>query len=270
MKQSMLKNEILDIISSAREKVTPGFLERKIAEKFSLEKKEIRAAIRSLVQDETLSYTYEYGRNFLEMSFNKPARISKQVVLKPPGRAYRPHPNEVVVDISGGVSFGTGRHPTTRLATRGIESAVSDFRKFNKSQMSSCLDLGTGSGVLVIIAVLLGVQKGVGIDIDPNAMADARENVRLNQLTDKIQIYPQSVEDMTGEFPLVIANLRYTTIINQFSVLSKMSKKNGYLVMSGIKSEEVPNVLAVYSEDQYQKIFFKEEKGWVGLVLRTI
>ena len=265
----IIENEILSLIDASREKITPANLEKTLAQKLALKKSYIRDAIKSLVQQEALSYTYELGHTFIEKSFNKPLRISNNVVLKPPERHYPAQSNDIVVNIAGGAAFGTGRHPTTRLAVRGIEAAFEDFRLSNKEEMASCVDLGTGSGVLVIAAVLMGVNRGVGIDMDPNAIAEAKENVRLNGLTEKIDIHSKSVEEISGTFPLILANLRYTALIHFFPAIAGMCIKNGYLVMSGIKPDEMSEVLSVYAEQKFRRLFLEKENGWAGIVLRA-
>ena len=261
-----IEHDILSLILSARHKITPSDVEKSLSQTLCYNKSDIRYAVKNLIQEEELSYTYEFGHTFLEPSFNKPVRISKRVVIKPPERQYRIRPNEIVVKLSDGASFGNGRHPSTRLAVTCIEAAITDFHQSNTQPMQSCLDLGTGSGILVITALLLGVETGVGIDIDPNAIAEARENIRLNQLDGKIHIMAQSVEEVTGKFHLITANLRYTTLISIFPIISKMIEYDGYIVMSGIKSAEVPHILEAYPSLQFGTIFTAEENGWVGIV----
>ena len=140
--------------------------------------------VRDLVSDGELVYTYEFGSTFLEPSFNKPSRVSTHVVLKPPGYHYQPESEDIVIQIKPGAAFGDGRHPTSRLAVRGIEYVLKGLKVDTTSGQSSGLDIGTGSGILVLTAVRMGIQRGLGIDIDPAARSEAKENVALNQLED--------------------------------------------------------------------------------------
>jgi ribosomal protein L11 methyltransferase len=268
MRRGEIEDAIFEIISSSETKITPRDLENFITHRFSLTKNEAKVFLKALIMDEVLCYTYEFGRTCIETSFNKPVQLSKHVVIKPPDRHYELKKGEVVVNMVEGASFGTGRHPTTRLSVRGIEAAMAEFQLTGNAGPSSCVDLGTGTGILVITAVLLGMDRGVGVDIDPLAVSEALENVRLNGLAGKIQIYSQSVEKINGTYPLIIANLRYTALIRLFPILSAMLEENGFLVMSGIKSEELANVLTVYDESGYRVIYREEELGWAGISLK--
>ncbi|MBU4185145.1 MAG: 50S ribosomal protein L11 methyltransferase, partial [Proteobacteria bacterium] len=157
-----IKKELLDIIENSRRKVTPGELEKALSRKYSLERKEIRSLIRGLVTENFLAYTSHYGRTFIEKSFNKAVRISKHVILKPPGVNYKYREDDVVIEICQGVSFGDGQHPTTRLAIKGIEYALNKTDLLKGKDKTSVLDIGTGSGVLGITALLLGIKNAVG------------------------------------------------------------------------------------------------------------
>ncbi len=267
MKRGQIEDEILNITASAETKITPRDLENLVAHRFSLNRHEAGEYLKSLILEEALCYTYEFGRTCIEISFNRPVRLSKNVIIKPPDRHYTLEKGEVTVNIKGGASFGTGRHPTTRLSVRGIEAAMALYRLTGGAAPTSCLDLGTGTGILVVTAVLLGVERGVGIDIDPVAVSEALENVRLNGLADRIRIYSLSADEIDGTYPMIIANLRYTALIRLFPTLSAILEENGLLVMSGIKSEELSDVLSVYEGAIWRVAFREEEKGWAGIVL---
>ena len=153
---------------------------------FGINKKQTKSVIRELVAGGELAYTYEYGCTFLERSFAKPVRISKHIVLQPPGHHHPANPKDVVVKIKPGASFGAGNHPTTRLAIQGIEFVLLGDQALDKTNNTSVLDIGTGSGVLLITAILCGMQTGLGIDIDACARVEAAENVRINGLDDRV------------------------------------------------------------------------------------
>ncbi|MDL1982567.1 MAG: 50S ribosomal protein L11 methyltransferase, partial [Deltaproteobacteria bacterium] len=213
---------MLDIIEDSRRKVTPGELGKALSRKYSLERKEIRSLIRGLVTENFLAYTSHYGRTFLEKSFNKPVRISNHVILKPPGVNYKYREDDVVIEICQGVSFGNGQHPTTRLAIRGIEYALNEINLLEEKDKTSVLDIGTGSGVLGITALLLGIKNAIGVDIDPCSIKEARDNAKINKLEDKFVIKNMSLEDLNTKFTLITANLRYPTLMTIYHRLVKM------------------------------------------------
>jgi ribosomal protein L11 methyltransferase len=218
------------------------------------------------VADRQLVYTYNFGCSFLEKSFNKPTRISKRVVLKPPGMRYTPKSDDVVIDIAQGASFGSGEHPTTRLAVRGIEAALSLKNCLVTTKHTQALDIGTGSGILAIVAVSLGVKKALAIDIDPCSRSEAKKNIILNNMEDQIQILDRNIENINEKFSLITANLRYPTLKRLCSHISKITEKQGMVVVSGIKTDEVTDILKTFTRKGFSCAWKEFEKDWVAMV----
>jgi ribosomal protein L11 methyltransferase len=215
-----------------------------------------------LVHREELIYTYQYGCTFLEKSYAKPIRISSRIILSPSNRQIYVEPSEIVIKLQGGASFGTGDHPSTQLSIKGIEQALS---RPHPKQISNgtCLDIGTGSGILVIAAILLGIHFGLGIDIDPNALYEAKHNVILNGLTHRITIEDTPIDLITGSFSVIMANLRFPTLIRFFPDIYRLLDNGGFVVMSGYKKNELPDIMETYT-DGFKLLWSCEEKGWGG------
>lgn len=262
--------DILNIIATSPSRLTPPALEKALSKNTHLKRKEIKALIKDLVDRGELIYTYEFGATYLEKSFNRPIRISNSVVIKPPGHQYRPESGEVVLKIKPGASFGDGRHPTTRLAVRGVEYILKEFDSnlFFAEHRPAVLDIGTGSGILILVAVSLGMHRGVGIDIDPCARAEARENVLINDLIDRIEITDQYLENIDDTFYLVTANLRLPTLKKISPILRKIISPNGFMVISGVRSHETNDLIEKYAHKGFGKIWIKHELDWAGIVLR--
>lgn len=265
--RALIREAILNEVSESREKLTPPELEKRLKQKLGARKTAIKTAIRKLVDDQELTYSYHYGCSFLELSFNKPTRISDHVVLKPPGIQYVPASNEVVIDIQPGASFGSGDHPTTRLAVRGIEQTLSCHGFFHKKKDLPALDIGTGSGVLAIVAALLGATRVIGVDIDPCALAEAKKNVHLNKLEHCIKICDWKVDTICQTFALITANMRYPTIKRLSARIAQLTRTGGVLIVSGIKPDEVSDIIRVYAQHRFECIWKAHEKNWTGLVL---
>lgn len=261
-----IRQKVFETVSESKEKLTYGELEKRLSQKFAVHKKALKTAINDLVADRQLIYTYNLGCSFLEQSFNKPTRISKRVVLKPPGMSYTPESGDVVIDIAQGASFGSGEHPTTRLAVRGIEAALSGKNLFSKTNPTRALDIGTGSGILAIAAVSLGVKKALGIDIDPCSRSEAKKNISLNNMEDQIRVLDRNIENINEKFFLITANLRYPTLTRLCSHISKITEKPGMVVVSGIKTDEVTDILNSYTRKGFRCTWKAVEKDWVGLV----
>jgi ribosomal protein L11 methyltransferase len=261
-----IRQKVFETVSESNKKLTYGELEKRLSQKFAVHKKALKTAISELVADRQLIYTYNLGCSFLEKSFNKPTRISKRVVLKPPGMSYTPESDDVVIDIAQGASFGSGEHPTTRLAVRGIETALTEKNRFSKTNHTRALDIGTGSGILAIASVGLGVKKVLAIDIDPCSRSEAKKNIRLNNMDHRIQVLDRDIEHINENFFLITANLRYPTLVRLCSHISKITEQPGMVVVSGIKTDEVTDILDTYTRKGFDCAWKAVEKDWVGMV----
>ncbi len=268
MAEYQIRRYITAAIAVSPAKLTPSVLGQSLSEKYGLARKQIKAVIRNLVSDGELAYTYQFGSTYLELSFNRPRRVSQFVVLHPPGHSFFPGPDEAVVQIQPGASFGDGRHPTTRLALRGIEMVLRRQCAGSSFSRAVVLDVGCGSGVLVIAAVCLGAAAGLGIDFDECALAEARQNVRLNALENRIEISGRPLEAIHDRFRMVTANLRYPSLNQLRSQLSSLTASGGVLVISGIRTLELNDLLQFYAEKQWFCRWRGTEAGWAGVVLQ--
>jgi ribosomal protein L11 methyltransferase len=259
---------ILRMVGESTSRLAPLALERKLFERHGLTKKEVKGVIRDLVTEGELAYTYEFGTTFLELSFNRPVRVSTRVVLKPPGHHFQPEIEDIVIDIKPGAAFGDGRHPTSRLAVRGIEYVLKNSKPDGMSGQSRVLDIGTGSGILVIAAVRMGVQGGLGIDIDPSARAEAAANVSLNRLGHRVEISDQSFETIDGFFNLVTANLRYPTLKEMSATLGKITCPEGAVVCSGIRCHELSALIKTYEQKGFSLVWQEHSHDWAGAVFK--
>lgn len=255
------------MLASATAKLTPAVLQKMLAAKYGLGKKQIKTLIRELISSGEIAYACEHGHTFLERSFHKPVRISSHVLLAPPGIRCMPTAGDVVVQIRAGAAFGCGRHPTTRLAVRGIEYLQTLRRSTGASGCVEVLDVGTGSGILVIAAILMGMESGLGIDIDPCAQAEARENLKINSLEGRVEISGGSLDTIQRQFGLVTANLRLPSLQQWRPKLVGLTTPGGFLVLGGIRSHEREALLGNYAPDCRCR-WQAEELNWAAVVLQ--
>jgi ribosomal protein L11 methyltransferase len=197
-------------------------------------------------------------------------RITRRIFLTPPEFDAPPADGSLQIRIMPGAAFGCGRHPSTRLALRGIEQALCGDAQPGRPSGSMVLDIGTGSGVLAIAAVKLGIQRGIGIDTDPVARAEAVKNLALNQLAAVITISDAPVEKIAEDcgFTMITANLRTPTLLRLGARIGAALAPGGRVVLSGIKSEELPDVQAVYARQGLSTLWQASEKGWTAVVLK--
>ena len=256
------------MVASSSTKITPFALEKRVSQKYGLHRKQIKSVISDLVAAGELTYTYEFGTTFLEPSFARPVRISNHIVLQPPGLRRRSKPDDIIVQIKPGASFGAGNHPTTRLAIKGLEFVLLDSQVFDKLYNTCVLDIGTGSGVLLIAAVLCGMKNGTGIDVDACARVEAAENVRINGLADRVVISGKSLAEIAQQFSVILANLRYPSLKKMRFQILERAQPNSLLILSGIRCYELDDLLNGYEKIHYEKLWQADELGWSGVVLR--
>jgi ribosomal protein L11 methyltransferase len=265
---SAIKQFVLESIGRKRERWTSRGLQNAIAKKFKLPARQAAAAIKDLVTSGELTYTYEHGHSFLEKSFNRPVRVADQVVLKPPGISCDVRTDDIVIELAPGAAFGNGAHPSTQLALRGIVYAVRATDCARRDAAAGVLDIGTGSGILVIAAVKLGLQRGLGIDIDPCARVEANANVRINRLAAHVVISDRSVETLDRPFGMVTANLRYPTLARLRDKFEELVAPKGVAVLSGLTAQEVPHLLAEWRPDRWKPLWQAEDREWGCLVIQ--
>jgi ribosomal protein L11 methyltransferase len=160
-------------------------------------------------------------------------------------------------------AFGTGLHPTTSLCLEALDEIV-------QALPPDCvLDVGTGSGVLALAALMLGVPRALGIDIDDEALGVAAENARINQLEDRLALKRGGPETITRTWPLVLANVLAAPLTEIAPTLVQRVGHHGHLVLSGISSGVEPDVDHAYRRLGMRRVRVKSRAGWSALVLQA-
>ena len=182
-----------------------------------------------------------------------------RVVVAPPWDL-PPQGTEVVVEILPALGFGSGHHPTTRLALLGLQQL--DLRACD------VLDLGTGSGVLAIAAVKLGARHATGIDRDPDALASARESVTTNHVASRVVLRDGDVSTLvSAAVAVIVANLTGAALMSLAKVIATLVEPGGHMVLGGILAEEEDAVARAYQACAHP-VWRAVEDEWVGMVLR--
>ena len=176
----------------------------------------------------------------------KPIQVSPRIVIRPSWEPYTARAGEVVVDIDPGMAFGTGTHESTRGCLQAIDALFGGgglpVRPFEAAV--EVLDVGTGSGILLIAALKLGGRGGVGVDLDPLAVTAATENCERNGQADRVRISDTLVQDIPGRYPLVLANILASTLIELAGALAERVAEGGVVVLSWLLTEQANAVLA--------------------------
>jgi len=262
-----IEERIYKAVCESNRKLTPREVELACVEKGGTGRQRVKEAIRALVGRGALGYTYVYGTSFLEPSFDRPVRVSHRIVIKPPHRRYEPPPGEVVIDIAGGAAFGNGAHPTTCLALQSIDVVLGDAFSSTRKRPFTGLDVGTGTGILAIALAKLGVERVLGLDIDPCAVSEASHNVSLNGLAKQVTVANAPLGEVASGFSVIAANLAYPTLAGFCAVLSGKLAAGGILVLSGFKKSPSKNLASAYAEQGLRLIREETDRQWVCLVL---
>jgi ribosomal protein L11 methyltransferase len=166
-----------------------------------------------------------------------PIRVGR-IIVCPPWSLTTGSPEDVVVTIQPSMGFGTGHHASTRLCLELLQTCPLKGR--------SLLDVGTGSGVLAIAACRLGADRVVAVDVDGDALASARENVRQNQAEDAIELVvldaTRGVAGLQEAFDVVVGNLTGSLIERIATDLAGWVAPGGALLVSGFQTGEAAKV----------------------------
>ncbi len=187
-------------------------------------------------------------------------KVGKSIVIKPTWEDYLAQPDDIVVELDPGAAFGTGTHPTTAMCIRSLEKLVKrDMRVF---------DVGTGSGVLAIVAAKLGAGDVTAMDYDKMAVQVAAENIKQNQVDDVVKTGVSDIlKSFTGKADLIVANIIADIIIELFDELDEYLAPGGKLLVSGIITERLNDVTEACQLHGFSVRDVTVEKGWAAMVI---
>ena len=194
-------------------------------------------------------------------------KITPNIIIKPEWRDYKIENNEVVIELDPGMAFGTGTHPTTALCIKMIETYLKKENSF--------LDVGTGSGILMIAAAKLGASYLIGIDNDEVAVDIAKKNLEKNKINyNKFEVSLNTIEELdisrgkTG-FDIICANILAHVIINIMQDIKSRLNPGGIAILSGIIKEKEKFVLSSIKENKLKLIDIRYQKEWVAIAVQN-
>ena len=172
--------------------------------------------------------------------FFKPMPIGDRLLINPSWYTDTDPKGRAVLNIDPGLAFGTGKHETTRLCLETLERYIKGGEKV--------LDVGCGSGILGIAAVLLGAQSAFGVDIDTTAVKTANENAVLNHVDQQFSaIAGDLVDKVQGKYDIIVANIVADAIIALSASVKAFMKPDSVYIVSGIidtRADDVKNAIA--------------------------
>ena len=191
-----------------------------------------------------------------------PRKISDNIVVKPTWREYQAGSDEIVIELDPGMAFGTGTHPTTVLCVAMIE-------KFLKPD-DCFLDVGTGSGILMIAAARLGAARVSGIDKDETAVQIAAANLKLNDIQpDRFQVKTGNLVDEIHEtYNMIAANILTHVILDLIVDIKRVLKPGGIFICSGIVDKNQSQVTEALHNIGFDILETAHNEGWVAIAAR--
>jgi len=197
----------------------------------------------------------------------RPLKVTPRLTIRPPWEEYEPASGETVITIYPGMAFGTGRHPTTVLCLEALEELLEEEALPPAPGGFQVLDVGTGSGILALAAARRGYRVWA-IDVDPEAVAAALENVRLNALEEAVWVDDTPLALLRHQFPLILANLTAQDLLQHADALAARLVSGGALIISGFLTEDVPQLIRRFAGAGLREIGRHIREDWVALTLR--
>ncbi|MCM1007039.1 MAG: 50S ribosomal protein L11 methyltransferase [Ruminococcus flavefaciens] len=195
----------------------------------------------------------------------KPIKVGEKLVIKPSWEDYDEDGERIILEIDPASSFGTGQHHTTRLCLELLEKSLNAGDKL--------LDMGCGSGILSIGAMLLGAESAAAVDIEQNAAATAMENALKNHISsEKYKTYYGNIltdeklaDEIDCKYDIITANIVADVLIAMKEFFVRYLKKGGTLIVSGIIEERMHEVIEALESVGFSGPEANVKEGWAAV-----
>jgi ribosomal protein L11 methyltransferase len=193
-----------------------------------------------------------------------PVKISERFTIVPTWEEYTPvNSDELIIELDPGMAFGTGTHPTTVMCIQALERTVKKGDRI--------IDVGTGSGVLSIAGAMLGAEKITALDLDQVAVTTAKMNIELNHVQEIVEVSQNNLlEGIVEPVDGIVANILAEVIVRFTDDASKIVKKDGYFIASGIiqqKKQDVKDALTKAGFEITETLLMED---WVALIAKKL
>ena len=190
-----------------------------------------------------------------------PIPMTEHLTIIPDWADYTPREDERIIRIEPGLAFGTGDHPTTRLAIQAMAQYLTPD--------STVFDVGTGSGIIALSAGALGAQSVTAFDLDETATANARNHVAINQLESVVTIQTNNLlEGVTETATLIVANIITPILLRLLDDAYRCLEPKGAFIMSGIQEGEEQTLMDAASAAGFINLSTATENNWICITCR--
>lgn len=201
---------------------------------------------------ENKNWNEEYEKNV------RVIKVTDKIIIKPSFKQYEPEEGQLVITIDPKMSFGTGEHQTTKLVLKFLEEYV--------KKGDVVLDVGTGTGILAIASVFLGASKSIGIDNDEWCYLNGNENVKMNNLENKVEIRLAEINQvLEKDFDIITANINKHILLDIAEEIRNKIKKTGILILSGLLISDEEDVSKKYISIGFSPLAKMQMDEWISL-----
>lgn len=183
--------------------------------------------------------------------------ITDTITVVPSWIEYSPKPDEIIITLDPGCAFGTGTHQTTQLCMKALEKYMNPQDKV--------ADIGTGSGILAILAMKLGASEAYGCDIDDTVIEVCYKNAKVNNVECKFEL--NTADKLNEKYDFICANILHNVLAEIMPDLKKLMKDNAKLALSGILDEKKDVVLDAIKDNGLKIIDTISQDQWVSFVV---
>ena len=170
----------------------------------------------------------------------EPLKIGRRIWIQPSWDNQKTPDGRIKIVLDPGTSFGTGRHPTTKFALLSIENFL------KKNVINHFLDIGCGSGILIVAALKLGAKNGTAFDIDPQAVENTRKLLRSNEVKKRAKVinetlHKKHLDSLFGQIDFIVANIFLDPLQKLFPLFAEVLNSEGILLITGITPKQCDN-----------------------------
>ena len=183
--------------------------------------------------------------------------ITDKITVVPSWIEYSPKPDEIIITLDPGCAFGTGTHQTTQLCMKALEKYMNPQDKV--------ADIGTGSGILAILAMKLGASEAYGCDIDDTVIEVCYKNAKVNNVECKFEL--NTANKLNEKYDFICANILHNVLAEIMPDLKKLMKDNAKLALSGILDEKKDVVLDAIKDNGLKIINTISQDQWVSFIV---
>ena len=232
---------------------------------------QLETLIKSEIQQLQNTFTMEFGPLNLSITMadesgwddwktqHPPIPMTDNLTIIPDWSDYTPREGEHIIRIEPGIAFGTGDHPTTRLAIQAMAQYLTPD--------STVFDVGTGSGIIALSAGALGAQSVTAFDLDETASTNAQHHVDMNQLGSVVQVQTNNLlEGISATASIIVANIITPILLRLLEDAYRCLEPKGVFIMSGIQEGEEQELINAASAVGFVNLSITTENNWACII----